>query len=68
VFVTARGPYIGPRHAGGFGVMVKLLVSDHRLLRAELADFARQAHEQVCPYSSRDTRQRTGGAGDRGCV
>jgi osmotically inducible protein OsmC len=42
---------IGPRDAGGFGLMVKLLVRDHSLPQAELADFARQAHEQICPYS-----------------
>jgi len=42
---------IGPRDGGGFGLMVKLFVRDRTLPQAELADLARQAHEQICPYS-----------------
>jgi len=42
---------IGPRDAGGFGLMVKLLVQDSSLPQAELEALARTAHEQICPYS-----------------
>lgn len=42
---------IGPRDAGGFGLMVKLHVKDKSLPQAELAALAREAHEQICPYS-----------------
>lgn len=42
---------IGPRDAGGFGLMVKLHVKDKSLPQAELAAFAKEAHEKVCPYS-----------------
>jgi Ohr subfamily peroxiredoxin len=42
---------IGPREAGGFGIAVKLQVEDRSLPQAELAAFAREAHEQICPYS-----------------
>lgn len=42
---------IGPRDAGGFGLMVKLHVKDLSLPRAELAAFATEAHEKICPYS-----------------
>jgi Ohr subfamily peroxiredoxin len=42
---------IGPRDAGGFGLMVKLHVKDASLPQAELAALAQEAHEKICPYS-----------------
>lgn len=42
---------IGPREGGGFGLAVKLHVEDQHLPQAELAEFAREAHEKICPYS-----------------
>jgi lipoyl-dependent peroxiredoxin len=42
---------IGPRESGGFGLAVKLHVEDQHLPQAELAEFAREAHEKICPYS-----------------
>ena len=42
---------IGPRDGGGFGLAVKLKVEDASLLRSELAAFAKEAHEKICPYS-----------------
>jgi len=42
---------IGPRDGGGFGLAVKLRVEDKSLPQAELINFAREAHEKICPYS-----------------
>jgi lipoyl-dependent peroxiredoxin len=42
---------IGPRDGGGFGLAVRLNVEDRSLPQAELAAFAREAHEKICPYS-----------------
>jgi osmotically inducible protein OsmC len=42
---------IGPRDAGGFGIAVKMQVEDKSLPQAELAALAKEAHEQICPYS-----------------
>jgi Ohr subfamily peroxiredoxin len=42
---------IGPRDLGGFGLAVKLHVSDKSLPQAELASLAQEAHEKICPYS-----------------
>jgi lipoyl-dependent peroxiredoxin len=43
---------IGPRETGGgFGLEVKLHVEDRSLPQAELAALAKEAHEQICPYS-----------------
>jgi lipoyl-dependent peroxiredoxin len=42
---------IGPRDAGGFGLAVKLEVEDPKLAQKELEALAREAHEQICPYS-----------------
>jgi len=42
---------IGPREGGGFGLAVKLDVNDPSIPQAELEGLARQAHEQICPYS-----------------
>jgi osmotically inducible protein OsmC len=42
---------IGPRDGGGFGIAVKLHVKDPSLSQADLAQFAQEAHEKICPYS-----------------
>src|SRR5690348_17661965 len=42
---------IGPRDLGGYGLAVKLQVRDKSLPQAELAAFAKEAHEKICPYS-----------------
>lgn len=42
---------IGPRDGGGFGLAVTLKVEDRSLPQAELAALAKEAHEQICPYS-----------------
>jgi Ohr subfamily peroxiredoxin len=42
---------IGPRDAGGFGLAVKLRVVDSTLPQAELEALAKEAHENICPYS-----------------
>ena len=42
---------IGPRDAGGFGLMVKLHVKDASIPQAELSALAHEAHENICPYS-----------------
>lgn len=42
---------IGPRDGGGFGLAVKLRVEDKSLPAAELRQLAKEAHEQICPYS-----------------
>jgi osmotically inducible protein OsmC len=42
---------IGPREGGGFGLAVKLMISDPTLKPDELRAIAREAHEQICPYS-----------------
>jgi organic hydroperoxide reductase OsmC/OhrA len=42
---------IGPREAGGFGLVVDLEIEDPSLPKAELEQFVREAHEKVCPYS-----------------
>jgi Ohr subfamily peroxiredoxin len=42
---------IGPREGGGFGLAVKMRVEDPSLAQAELAEFVREAHEKICPYS-----------------
>ena len=42
---------IGPRDGGGFGLSVKMTVEDKSLPQAELAALAKEAHEQICPYS-----------------
>jgi lipoyl-dependent peroxiredoxin len=43
---------IGPREAGGFGLAVKLHVEDKSLPQAELAALAKEADENICPYSN----------------
>jgi Ohr subfamily peroxiredoxin len=42
---------IGPRAAGGFGLAVTIHVEDPSLPQADLEALAREAHEQICPYS-----------------
>ncbi len=42
---------IGPRDAGGFGLMIKLVIRDPSVPQAELSALANEAHEKVCPYS-----------------
>jgi Ohr subfamily peroxiredoxin len=42
---------IGPRDGGGFGLSVKMTVEDKSLPQADLAALAKEAHEQICPYS-----------------
>jgi lipoyl-dependent peroxiredoxin len=40
-----------PARGGGFGLSVKMTVEDKRLPQGELAAFAKEAHEKICPYS-----------------
>ncbi|HTP31434.1 MAG TPA: Ohr family peroxiredoxin [Candidatus Acidoferrales bacterium] len=42
---------IGPRQGGGFGLAVKIHVTDKSLPQAELAALATEAHGKICPYS-----------------
>jgi Ohr subfamily peroxiredoxin len=42
---------IGPRDGGGFGLTVKLNISDPSIPQAELQALANEAHEKICPYS-----------------
>lgn len=42
---------IGPRELGGFGIAVKLHVEDKSIPQKELEALAKEAHEQICPYS-----------------
>jgi osmotically inducible protein OsmC len=42
---------IGRRECGGFALAVRLRVEDKNLSQAELAAFAKEAHEKICPYS-----------------
>jgi Ohr subfamily peroxiredoxin len=42
---------IGPRDAGGFGIAVKMEVTDPSIAQAELEGLVKEAHEQICPYS-----------------
>jgi osmotically inducible protein OsmC len=42
---------IGPRELGGFGLAVRMRVEDRSLSQGELATLAREAHEEICPYS-----------------
>ena len=42
---------VGPRDAGGFGIAVKMDVTDKSLSQAELEALVKEAHEKICPYS-----------------
>jgi len=41
----------GPREAGGVGIAVKLRIVDPSLPQADLEQFVREAHENICAYS-----------------
>jgi osmotically inducible protein OsmC len=43
---------IGPREGGGFGLAVRLDVTDESISQAELQAFVNETHEKVCPYSN----------------
>ena len=42
---------VGPREAGGLGLVVDLKIEDPSLPKAELEQFVHEAHEKVCAYS-----------------
>ena len=42
---------IGPRDGGGFGLSVKMRVEEPGISQADLAAWAGEAHERICPYS-----------------
>jgi osmotically inducible protein OsmC len=42
---------VGPREAGGLGLMVKMNVVNSQVSQADLEKFVREAHEEICPYS-----------------
>ena len=42
---------VGPRDAGGFGIAVKMHVTDTHLKQAELEALVHEAHDKICPYS-----------------
>ncbi len=42
---------IGPRDGGGFGVAVKMHVTDSTIPHADLVKLAQTAHDDICPYS-----------------
>jgi lipoyl-dependent peroxiredoxin len=42
---------IGPREGGGFGLSVKMRVEEPNIPQGELDALAREAHENICPYS-----------------
>ena len=43
---------IGPRESVGFGLAVKLTITDTSIPQAQLAALATEAHEKICPYSN----------------
>ena len=43
---------IGPRDAGGFGIAVKMDVTDKSLPQADLQMLVDEAHNKICPYSN----------------
>ena len=43
---------IGPRDAGGFGIAVKMDVTDKSLAQADLQMLVDEAHGKICPYSN----------------
>ena len=49
--VTARVG-VGPREAGGFGLVVELDVSLKGVSKQEAEEIVAQAHSTVCPYSN----------------
>ena len=42
---------VGPREGGGFGITVKMRVSEPSITQAELEECVHEAHEKICPYS-----------------
>ncbi len=42
---------IGPRELGGFGIAVKIDITDRSLPQAELQKLVDETHANVCPYS-----------------
>ncbi|MEQ1696799.1 MAG: organic hydroperoxide resistance protein [Hyphomicrobiaceae bacterium] len=42
---------IGQREGGGFGLAVKMNVTDESIPQAELEAFVKEAHAKICPYS-----------------
>jgi Ohr subfamily peroxiredoxin len=42
---------VGPREGGGFGIAVKMTVTDKAMPTAELKELVQEAHEKICPYS-----------------
>ena len=42
---------VGPREGGGFGIAVRMTVTDKALPTAELKELVHEAHEKICPYS-----------------
>ena len=42
---------IGARDGGGFALAVRMVVEDPSLPQADLEALAKEAHEQICPYS-----------------
>ncbi len=42
---------IGPRDAGGFGIVVKMHVKDTSLPTNELVAMVQETHDKICPYS-----------------
>ena len=42
---------VGKRDGGGFALAVRLRVEDRSLPQGDIASFAREAHEKICPYS-----------------
>jgi lipoyl-dependent peroxiredoxin len=42
---------VGPRDAGGFGIAVKMHVTDASVPQAALEALVHEAHEKICPYS-----------------
>jgi Ohr subfamily peroxiredoxin len=43
---------IGPRETVGFGLAVRLKITDTSLPQAQLVALANEAHEKICPYSN----------------
>ncbi len=42
---------VGPREAGGFGIVVKMSVAEPSIPQAELEQMVHETHENICPYS-----------------
>jgi len=42
---------VGPREAGGLGLIVAMRVENKAIAQAEFEAIVREAHEKICPYS-----------------